>query len=89
MSEETNNFSEGGEAIAKAVHGLRDIGAGTDENVDVRSQDHNGEEIRLHDEAEPKPTTFEAEKAKPRDKYDLYAEELREEFRKLNDAERY
>ena len=79
-------YGEDGEVIARAVHGLRDIGAGTDENVDVRSEDHNGVEIELNDDAEEKPTTFEATKIKPRDKYDQIIEDLKEEFRKLEDG---
>ena len=86
MESEFGTYGESGEAIARAVHGLKDIGAGTDENVDVRSEDHNGIEIKLHDDTEEKPTTFEAKKSKPRDKIDQYVEDLKEEFRKLEDG---
>ena len=84
--EDFDDYSEGGEAIARAVHGLKDIGAGTDENVDVRSEDHNGVEIKLNDDEDEKPTNFKTAKTKPRDKYDQYVEDLREEFRKLEDG---
>jgi len=63
--------------------GLKDIGAGTDENVDVRSEDHNGVKIKLTDDTEERPTTFETTKTKPRDKYDQYIEDLKELFSKL------
>lgn len=86
MESEFDTCSENGEAIASAVHSLKDIGAGTDENVDVRSEDHNGVEIKLTDDTEERPTTFEATKTKPRDKIDQYVEDLREEFRKLEDG---
>lgn len=62
------------------------MGADTDENVDVRSEDHNGTEIKLNDDTEEKPTTFETTKTKPRNKYDQYVEDLKEEFRKLEDG---
>ena len=87
MGSEFDTYSESGEAIARAVHGLKDIGAGTDENVDVRSEDHNGTEIKLNDDTEEKPTTFETTKTKPRNKYAQYVEDLREEFRKLEDGD--
>lgn len=44
MGSEFDTYSESGEAIARAVHGLKDIGADIDENVDVRSEDHNESE---------------------------------------------
>ena len=86
MESEFDTHSESGEVIARAVHGLKDIGADTDKNVDVRSEDHNGVEIKLNDDTEEKPTTFEAKKSKPRDKIDQYVEDLKEEFRKLEDG---
>lgn len=86
MESEFDTYGESGEAIARAVHGLKDIGAGTNENVDVRSEDHNGVKIKLTDDTEEQPTTFETTKTKPRDKYDQYIEDLKEEFRKLEDG---
>ena len=86
MSEKTEDFSESGEAIARAVHRLRDVGAGTDENVDVRSEVHNGVEIRLTDDNE-RTTNFESSKSKSQDEEDWVMKDLREQFRKLENDE--
>ena len=86
VMEDFDDYSEGGEAIARAVYGLKNIGAGTDENIDVRSEDHNGVEIKLNDDEDEKPANFKTAKTKPRDKYDQIVEDLKEEFRKLEDG---
>lgn len=86
MSEKTEYLSEGGEAIAKAVHSLRDIGADANENVDVRSETHNGIEIKLTGES-GNHINFEQSEMKRYVDSDELVDDIRAEFKRLEDDE--
>lgn len=86
MSEKAEDLSESGEAIARAVHSLRDIGAGTDESKDIRSETHNGVEIRLNDKVE-RTTDFASSNRERYVESDELMEDIKAEFRKLDNNE--
>ena len=71
MSEKTKNLSEGGEALAKIAHILKDANIPTNEGINIKEEDQgDAGNVRLNNSE------------------DEELEDIRQEFRKLDEESR-